>query len=357
MSEIATAGGPAARHGRTGGAAPAAGTWAAPDTRRTLQLALGAAWLLDAVLQYQSFMFTKAFGQMLAATAPGNPSAVASPISWNARLIEHHGVVLNTAFATVQLLLALGIAWRPTVRPALAASVAWAVGVWWLGEGMGGILTGNASPVTGAPGAVILYALLAVLLWPGDRGGESAPFGAARAVGARAARALWLVLWASLAYFALLPGNRAPQALRDMITSMAAGEPGWLAGRPRQERGRARRPPGPGRLDRAGHRVRPDRRRRLPAAAGCPGHPRPGHRGGRHHLGRRGGARDHPHRCRHRSQLRAAAGPARAGLLAGRRPELGQGGPADHRPASPRTHERTVTWPDPPGCPASWPRS
>lgn len=229
MSEIATAGGPAAWPGRTGGAAPAAGTWSAPDTRRILQLALGAAWLLDAVLQYQSFMFTKAFGQMLAATAPGNPYAVASPISWNARLIEHHGVALNTAFATVQLLLALGIAWRPTVRPALAASVAWAVGVWWLGEGMGGILTGNASPVTGAPGAVILYALLAVLLWPGDRGGVSAPFAAARAVGARAARALWLVLWASLAYFALLPGNRAPQALHDMIASMAAGEPGWLA--------------------------------------------------------------------------------------------------------------------------------
>ena len=43
------------------------------------------------------------------------------------------------------------------------------------------------------------------------------------------ARALWLVLWGSLAYFALTPANRAPQALHDMIAGMASGEPGWLA--------------------------------------------------------------------------------------------------------------------------------
>jgi hypothetical protein len=227
VSEIAVAGGRAVWRDRPG-TAMAAQAWEAPDARRVLQLALAAVWLLDAVLQYQSFMFTKAFGQMLAATAPGNPSVVASPITWNARLIEHHGVTLNTIFATVQLLLALGIAWRPTVRLALGASIAWALGVWWFGEGLGEVLTGKASPVNGAPGAVVLYALLAVLLWPADRGKVPAPFTAARAVGARAARALWLVLWASLAYLTMQPGNRAPQALHDMIAGMANGEPSWL---------------------------------------------------------------------------------------------------------------------------------
>jgi hypothetical protein len=227
MSEIAVAGDRAAWPGRPG--ARAGAVWEAPDARRLLQLALGAVWLLDAVLQYQSFMYTKAFGQMLAATAPGNPAVIASPITWNAGLIEHHNAALNTIFATVQLLLALGIAWRPTVRLALGASIAWALGVWWFGEGLGEVLTGKASPVNGAPGAVILYALLAVLLWPAERGGAPAPFTAARAVGTRAARAVWLVLWASLAYLALQPGNRAPQALHDMIAGMTAGEPGWLA--------------------------------------------------------------------------------------------------------------------------------
>jgi hypothetical protein len=203
--------------------------WQPPDGRRVLELALAAAWLLDAVLQYQSVMFTRAFGQMLAGTGPGNPAVVAGPIAWDARLVGQHAPVLNAIFATIQLLLALGIAWRPATRMALGASIAWSLGVWWFGEGLGSVLTGGASPVSGAPGAVILYALLAVLLWPADRQGRAAPFTAARAVGAPAARALWLVLWASLAYFALLPGNRAPQGLHDMIAGMAEGEPGWLA--------------------------------------------------------------------------------------------------------------------------------
>jgi hypothetical protein len=201
---------------------------AAPHVRRLLQLVLAGIWLLDGVLQYQAFMFSKAFGQMLAATAPGNPGVIAGPITWDATLIEHHPGLLNAIFATIQLLLGIGIAWRPTVRMALAASVAWSLGVWWFGEGLGGVLNGSASPVNGAPGAVILYALLAVLLWPADRQ-EPAPFTAARAVGAPVARALWLALWLSLAYFALLPGNRTPQALNGMIAGMESGEPGWLA--------------------------------------------------------------------------------------------------------------------------------
>jgi hypothetical protein len=196
------------------------------DARRALQLVLAGIWLVDAMLQYQSVMFTRAFSQMLAGSADGNPSVIARPIGWDATLVGHHLVLLNAVFATIQLLLGLGIAFRPTLRLALAASVAWSLGVWWFGEGLGGVLSGGASPVNGAPGAVILYALLAVLLWPAAR---EARFTAARAVGAQVARVLWLVLWLSLAYFSLTPGNRAPQALNGMIGGMESGEPGWLA--------------------------------------------------------------------------------------------------------------------------------
>jgi hypothetical protein len=75
-----------------------------------------------------------------------------------------------------------------------------------------------------------LYALLAVLLWPADRPGVTASSVAFRAVGAPVARLLWLVLWGNLAYFALIPANRAPQALHDLIVSMTGGEPGWITG-------------------------------------------------------------------------------------------------------------------------------
>jgi hypothetical protein len=201
---------------------------AVPDARRMLQLALAALWLLDAVLQYQPFMFTRGFPRMLAGTAQGNPAPVAGPITWSAHLIGHHVAAANTGFATVQLLIGLGIALRPTVKAALAASVAWALGVWWLGEGLGGMLAGTASPVSGAPGAVILYALLAVLLWPAGRD-RPAPFVGGRTIGAPAAQVLWLVLWASLAFFALQPASRTPQGISGMLSGMASGQPGWLA--------------------------------------------------------------------------------------------------------------------------------
>ena len=144
---------------------------------------LAAIWLLDGVLQYQPFMYTRAFAQMLGAAAEGNPPVIARPITWDATLVGHHLVLLNTIFATIQLLLGLGIAFRPTVRLALAASIAWSLGVWWFGEGLGGVLNGGADPLSGGPGAVIIYALIAVLLWPADRPGAPAPFVAARAVG------------------------------------------------------------------------------------------------------------------------------------------------------------------------------
>ncbi len=200
-----------------------------PDMRRRLQLILAGAWLLDGLLQCQPVMFSRAFAQLLAATAAGNPAPVADPITWSARLIGQHAVLTNASFAAIQLLIGAGIMWRPTVKLALGASIAWALGVWWLGEGLGSVLTGSASPVNGAPGAVILYALLAVVLWPAatDR---AAPFVAGRAIGEPAARVLWLILWGSLACLALQPAARAPQAIRSMISDAASGQPGWLAG-------------------------------------------------------------------------------------------------------------------------------
>jgi hypothetical protein len=208
------------------------------DPARRLQLAVAFLWLLDGVLQFQAFMFGRGFTAMLRESAPGNPAFIAGPVTWSAQLIAQHPVPANTVFAVIQLLIGLGIAWRPALKPALALSVGWSLAVWWLGEGLGGLLTGTASPVSGAPGAVLLYALIAVLLWPRDRAGPGpvtgAPFAAASGAGARAARALWLMLWGGLAVLALLPASRAPRAMSGVIASMSAGQPGWLAGLDRQ---------------------------------------------------------------------------------------------------------------------------
>ncbi|MDE3070790.1 MAG: hypothetical protein KGJ43_08695, partial [Acidobacteriota bacterium] len=144
------------------------------SARRALQLALGLVWVLDAALQYQPFMFGRAFAtDVVEPTAQGNPAPIAHSVLWGAHVMLAHPVLWNALFATAQLALGLGLLWRRTVRLALAASIAWSLAVWWLGEGFGGVLSGTASPLTGAPGAVILYALLALLAWPSARGGAS----------------------------------------------------------------------------------------------------------------------------------------------------------------------------------------
>ena len=261
---------------------------AALDPRRALQLALGALWLLDGMLQFQPSMFGHGFPQMLAGSAQGNPAVVARPITWSAGLIGHHVVALNAVFAVSQLLLGLGIAWRPAVKLALAGSVAWSLAVWWLGEGLGGVLAGTASPVDGAPGAVLLYGLLAVLLWPADRApaarepadrapavrAPAAPFTAARAVGRRVAQASWLVVWLGLAALALLPASRA---IGRTIADTTPGEPG-LAGLDRRPRRQRPDPARPARRGRARGRPRHRRQRHLPAAPRRPGRHRPGRR-------------------------------------------------------------------------------
>ena len=136
--------------------------------RRALQLCLASLWLVDGVLQVQAFMFSHGFARLVDAAARGNPALIAGPVTWAGRLVGEHGALVTSAIAVAEILLGLGIAWRPTVKLALGASIAWSAGVWWLGEGLGGVLVAGASPVTGAPGAVILYAALAVVLWPGS---------------------------------------------------------------------------------------------------------------------------------------------------------------------------------------------
>jgi hypothetical protein len=196
--------------------------------RRTLQLVLAGIWLLDGVLQFQPVMFTKDFAQMIIyPTIAGNPGVIASPMTWAQGIVLDHPVGTNTAFACIQLALGLAIAYRPTVKLGLAASIPWSIAVWWFGEGLGGVLNGGADPLSGAPGAVILYALLAVLLWPTD-GAAAVPFEAARAVGAHTARALWLILWGSFVYFAFASNNDAPGALNGQVTTMDSDEPNWL---------------------------------------------------------------------------------------------------------------------------------
>jgi hypothetical protein len=196
--------------GNTGAATPLMARLATPAAlRRGLQIALGVIWLLDAALQYQPVMFSKTFATMMLAPAgAGLPFFVSGPVHLTAGIVAASPAAWNAAFATVQLALGAGLLFRRTARAALAGTIAWALAVWWLGEGLGGILSSaTSSPLAGAPGAAFLYALLALLIWPPapstradgeitDRAhasvAVSGPLG-------RYARLAWFVTWAVMA--------------------------------------------------------------------------------------------------------------------------------------------------------------
>lgn len=203
--------------------------------RRTLTAALGVLWLLDAALQYQPYMFTTAFPtRVIAPAAAGNPGWIAAPVRWSAQLLASNVVLYNALFATVQLAIAVGLLLTATVRIALVGSLVWSLLVWWLGEGFGGSFTGPVSPLAELPGAVAIYALIAVLLWPPRPRPHPDPrrdsVASAGLLGQRGARLVWLALWASFAYEVVRPANRRPSGLAELIRGMAGGEPSWLAG-------------------------------------------------------------------------------------------------------------------------------
>jgi hypothetical protein len=196
---------------------------------RGLQICLGLVWLLDAALQYQPFMFGPFFvTQVIEPSTAGSPAIVSSSVTWASELMLRHIVLYNALFATIQLLIAVGILVPRTRKYGLAASMGWALAVWWFGESLGGIFTG-ASPLAGLPGGVVLYALLALLLWPAPRKLARQPASPATSgpLGRTGAYVLWLALWGTFAYFLLLPANRSPTAIAQ-IFSVTDGQPGWI---------------------------------------------------------------------------------------------------------------------------------
>jgi hypothetical protein len=199
------------------------------DARRWLQLALAAIWVFDGLLQFQTYMFTRAFAtQILAPTAAGNPAWIADSILWTARAVEANPILANTVFATLQLAIGLAIAWRRSLKTALVVSIAWSLLVWWFGEGLGGLLLGSASVLGGAPGAVLLYLVLAILLWPTKKS-TAGTFVASQPVGPVAAKIVWFVLWGGFAALNLQPANLKPGALHSTLSGMVAVRPVWLA--------------------------------------------------------------------------------------------------------------------------------
>jgi hypothetical protein len=217
------------------------GSTVATRSRRRLEMTLGGLWLLDGALQFQPSMFSRSFfAEMLGMANMGLPGPLTAAEFRIQDVLTAHPVAWNAAFATLQVALGIGLLWGRAARYARPASILWALSVWTFGEGVGGMFMPGVSALNGAPGAALLYAVVAVILWP--RRGVAVPpasstapaagqtsAAAAGLAGARGAPWCWAALWSGLALLELGSANHAAVVPGAEMTNAAAGEPGWLA--------------------------------------------------------------------------------------------------------------------------------
>lgn len=200
-------------------------------TARGVQIVLGLIWLLDGLFQFKSFMFTHGIvTDVFEPAMHGQPSLIGDPMRTFADFYGRDLTLWNTLAGEIQVAIGLGLMCsRRLVKPALTVSFAWALFVWWFGEGFGG-LTSNTlpSPLMGAPGAVILYAIVGLVVWPTDKAKGRSP-AALGPLGDRGGLCLWSGLWVTSAGLWLANVNRAKDATHGMIVEMAEASPHWLA--------------------------------------------------------------------------------------------------------------------------------
>jgi hypothetical protein len=205
--------------------------------QRTVQIALGAAWILDGLLKFQPNLFKPEFvSTVIRPMAAGQPALIGSTINHMANFLSHEATMWVAVFGLVEIAIGIGILRRRTLKPALVASFIWGIGVYVFGEGLGMVLTGHTSPLQGAPGAVCFYILLGLMVWPksgetNDRhavGTESSA--AARGLfGGTGALLVWAAIWLFEALIWMFPYNRTGNSIANQMADTANGEPGWYA--------------------------------------------------------------------------------------------------------------------------------
>jgi hypothetical protein len=200
-------------------------------TARGIQIALGLVWLLDGLFQFKSFMFTHGIvTEVFEPAMRGQPSFIGDPMRTFDDFYGRDLTLWNSLSGEIQIAIGLALMCsKRLVKPALAVSFGWAIFVWWFGEGFGGLSSNTLpAPLMGAPGAVILYAIIGLLVWPTEKQEGRSPTSLGP-LGDRGGLYFWSGLWVISAGLWLANVNRAKEATHGMITEMAEASPHWLA--------------------------------------------------------------------------------------------------------------------------------
>lgn len=129
--------------------------------------ALGGFWLLDGLLQLQPSMWTQRFvNGVLKVAAAGQPIPIHGLLDWGIQLWSRMPGAADLSAALLQIAIGVLLWWPDSRwrRRGLYLSIGWGLVVWFLGEGLGGLLVSGSSIVTGLPGSALIYVGLSVVL-------------------------------------------------------------------------------------------------------------------------------------------------------------------------------------------------
>lgn len=191
-------------------------------TRRRAQVILGIYWLIAGCLQLQSQMFTSNFiSKVINPITQNQPLFISGPINFASHIFLINPVLFNAFIALIQLCLGIFIIWPKSTKYALAGSIFWAIFVWFFGEAMGQLWGGHNLLLMGAPGAALIYALIAIGIMP-KNSKEEKPDDWLILV--------WVAVWLLGSVLQLVNGQNTSNELAGLISGMAGnGAPQWLS--------------------------------------------------------------------------------------------------------------------------------
>jgi len=188
--------------------------------RTTLRRLLGAAWVIDALLQSEPAKWHARFlTDGLSQAAMGQPPWANHLVLTALRPLSAHWAAANAAIVLIEATVGIALLAGRGSRAWLGASIAFAAVIWTVGEGFGFLASGQALVLGGAPGPALLYAAVAILAWPS-------------AGRVDLDRRLWSLLWAGIwvgGSILQLSGSWSPaQVMIANLTEHSAGQPAAL---------------------------------------------------------------------------------------------------------------------------------
>jgi len=137
-----------------------------PAARTYLRIGFGVIWLIDGALQFQASMPLGLANDVVRPMAQGTPGFLHSWMMSAILMWNDHPIALAVGAAWIQIGIGLLLVASNAFIGRIGAlvSVGWALLIWSIGNGAGGIFQGTSSLLFGWPGATFFYALAGAAL-------------------------------------------------------------------------------------------------------------------------------------------------------------------------------------------------